>query len=432
VSICEDLWYPEGPARWQTVEGGAQLLLNISASPYSRGKGRFRERMLGTRAADNITYLAFCNLVGGQDELVFDGHSLIVGPDGETMARGAQFEEDLVWADIALGDISRRRLLDSRLRKSQEPDDEAIQRIDLPDLPAVHSTPLAPAAPTPLPETAEIYQALRLGLRDYIHKNGFQDVVIGLSGGVDSSFTAALAADALGPRHVHGVAMPTRYSSRHSLEDAQALAENLGIDYRVVSIETVFQSFLETLAPAFEGTAGGVTEENLQPRARGTLLMALANKFGWLTLATGNKSEIGVGYSTLYGDTVGGFAPIKDVPKTLVYQLCDHFNREIQTNAIPERVLTKPPSAELKPDQKDTDSLPPYDLLDHVIEAYVERGLSPREIIDQGVDGTVVKSVIARVDQNEYKRRQGAPGVKITRRAFGKDWRVPITHRYSQ
>jgi NAD+ synthase (glutamine-hydrolysing) len=431
ISICEDIWYPDGPPEAQALHGGAELLINLSASPYYTGRGHARERMMRTRAADNTAILAYCNLVGGQDELVFDGHSLICGPQGELIARGKQFEEDMVVADLDVRQVFRWRLYDPRRRKAVCQDDGPFERITLGPLgPSGDRASLqASVAPT-LDKVAEVYHALVLGTRDYVRKNGFQKVVLGLSGGVDSSLTAAIAADALGPQNVVGVAMPTRYSSSHSLEDAQQLANSLGLRLLTIGIDNTFQAFLDMLAPVFEGHSPDVTEENLQPRVRGTLLMALSNKFGWLVLTTGNKSEVGVGYSTLYGDTAGGFAIIKDVPKMLVYQLSRYRNDVDGRDVIPQRVLEKVPTAELRPNQKDSDSLPEYSVLDPILHAYVEESCAPADIIARGFDAADVHRVIHMVDRNEYKRRQSPPGVKITPRAFGKDWRLPITNRY--
>ncbi|MBC7226345.1 MAG: NAD+ synthase [Thermoflexales bacterium] len=430
VSICEDIWYPGGPPEAQAFQAGAEVLINISASPYHMGKGRARERMLATRAADMTALVAYCNLVGGQDELVFDGQSFICGPQGEVIARGKLFEEDLVVADLDVRGVFRQRLRDPRWRKAHLSEGEGVHRIALSELPVPERKPLSPPHVPPLEELAEVYQALVLGTRDYVHKNGFREAVIGLSGGIDSSLTATIAADALGPDNVVGVAMPTRYSSPHSLEDAEQLARNLGIRFLVVPIDALFQGFLDVLAPIFQGRAPDVTEENLQPRIRGTILMALSNKFGWLVLTTGNKSETSVGYATLYGDTAGGFAVIKDVPKTLVYALARYRNARAGWDVIPRRVLEKPPSAELRPDQRDTDSLPPYEILDPIVQAYVEESCDLQEIVRRGFDEETVRRVIRMVDRSEYKRRQSPPGVKITPRAFGKDWRLPITNRY--
>jgi NAD+ synthase (glutamine-hydrolysing) len=431
VSVCEDIWYPTGPPHFQAGLGGAQLLINISSSPYYLGKGRGRERMLSTRAADDLSFLAYCNLVGGQDELVFDGQSMIFDPQGNVIARAAQFEEDFLLADLDLKETFRWRLFDPRRRKQAEQGGPEIQEFSLPDLATPPQPPSLAVKKTPhLSQDAEIYQALVLGTRDYVLKNGFKKVVIGLSGGIDSSLTAVVAADALGPEQVYGIAMPTRYSSSHSLEDAEALALNLGIQFHNIPIEPVFKAYLEILKPLFQNMPEDLTEENLQPRIRGTLLMALSNKFGWLVLTTGNKSEIGVGYSTLYGDTAGGFGVLKDVPKNLVYAVSLYRNQQSPQAAIPQRVLEKPPSAELRPDQKDSDSLPAYEVLDPILSAYVEESCSFDEIIKRGFAPEAVSQIIRLVDRNEYKRRQSPPGVKISTRAFGKDWRLPITNQY--
>ncbi|MFQ6015711.1 MAG: NAD+ synthase [Anaerolineae bacterium] len=438
VSVCEDIWYPAGPPEIQALAGGAELLVNISASPYHAGKGRFRERMLGTRAADNVAIVAFCNLVGGQDELVFDGNSVIFDERGELMARGRQFEEDLVVTDLNVEGVFRQRLHDPRRRKEVlAVAEEGVRRVELPgpvlaDRPGVESTMEKPRLPKRevrrLGPVEEIYHALMLGTRDYVHKNGFEKVVIGLSGGIDSSLTATIAADALGAENVTGVAMPSLYSSEESLEDAQQLAENLHIGFMVIPITETFHGYLKMLSEPFAGREADVTEENIQARIRGNILMALSNKFGWLVLSTGNKSEMSVGYATLYGDMAGGFAVIKDVPKTLVYDLARY--RNARHAVIPQRVLEKAPSAELRPDQKDTDSLPPYEVLDPVLRAYVEEDRSLAEIAAMGFDKGLIQEVINMVDRNEYKRRQAPPGVKITARAFGKDRRLPITNRF--
>ncbi|MEA4856835.1 NAD+ synthase [Solidesulfovibrio sp.] len=432
VSVCEDIWYPGGPPAEQAHGGGARLLINISASPYHRGKGVSRERMLATRASDNGAFVAYANMVGGQDELVFDGHSVVFGPDGVLLARGKQFAEDLVLCDLDPDLPTRRRLLDPRCRKWEPALESCPGRLTLSPVGGSVRAPLA-AGPIPelLGEVEEVYRALVLGTGDYVRKSGFPGVCIGLSGGIDSSLTAAIAADARGPENVMGIAMPTRFSSDDSLEDAQALAERLGIEFHVVAIEDIFKAFLSALSPLFGDRPFDVTEENVQPRIRGTLLMALSNKFGRLVLTTGNKSEVGVGYSTLYGDTAGGYAVIKDVPKTLVYALSRWRNGQAGTDLIPRRVLVKPPTAELRPNQKDSDSLPEYDDLDPVLAAYVEEGLSPGGMVTRGMDGAVVDRVTRLVDRNEYKRRQSPPGPKITTRAFGKDWRLPIVNRYA-
>jgi len=429
LSVCEDIWYPSGPAEGQAASGGAELLINLSASPYHLRKGAVRERMIAARASDNTAFVAYCNLVGGQDELIFDGQSLICGPQGDLVARGEQFAEGLVIADLDFSQVLRARLSDPRRRKFAHTGPDHA-RITLPDLPVPTQKPVAPVVAPALDRVAEVYRALVLGTRDYVLKNGFKQVVLGVSGGIDSALTAAIAADALGAANVTGVAMPTRYSSFHSLEDAEQLAKNLSIQFLKVPIDNTFQEFLDMLQPAFNGRAPDLAEENLQPRIRGTLLMALSNKFGWLVLTTGNKSEGGVGYSTLYGDTAGGFAAIKDVPKLLVYELSRYRNQLAGFDLIPLRTIEKPPSAELRPDQKDSDSLPEYDVLDPILHDYVEENRSKSDIVKKGYSAQTVAHVTRLVDRNEYKRRQSPPGVKITARAFGKDWRLPITNRY--
>jgi NAD+ synthase (glutamine-hydrolysing) len=433
VSVCEDIWYPAGPPEAQAA-AGAELLLNISASPYQSGKIKSRERMLATRAADNVAIVAFCNLVGGQDELVFDGSSVIFDERGNLLARGKSFEEDLVVAEVNVGNVFRQRLRDPRRRKDglTELYADTFERVALAPLGSVaRPSPLVPKPPCPPREPVEeVYHALVLGTRDYVCKNGFSKVTLGLSGGVDSSLVAAIAVDALGAENVIGVSMPSRFSSDHSKSDAVELAERLGIRLETVAIEPAHQAYLDMLAQAFAGTKPNEAEENLQSRARGNILMALSNKFGWLVLTTGNKSEMAVGYATIYGDMAGGFAVIKDVPKTLVYQLCQYRNQQLG-NVIPANVLTKPPSAELRPNQKDTDSLPEYDILDQILAAYIEDDYSGAEIIALGFDEATVHRVIRMVDRNEYKRRQAPPGPKITTKAFGKDRRLPITNRYS-
>lgn len=432
VSICEDIWYPTGPGEVQALAGGAEVIVTISASPYHAGKGLARERMLATRAADNVAIVAFCNLVGGQDELVFDGNSVVFDERGELVVRGKQFEEDLVVADLDVGSVFRQRLHDPRRRKERLAADVGkVSRITLPELKSQgEKTPLSTRTTERLDPLAEIYQALVLGTRDYVRKNGFQKVVIGLSGGIDSSLTAAIAIDALGKENVVGVFMPSRYSSEESREDAGKLAENLGIEFLVIPVDETFQAYLDVLAAPFAEMEPDVTEENVQARIRGNILMALSNKFGWLVLTTGNKSEVSAGYCTLYGDMAGGFAVIKDVPKTLVYQLAGHKNALAGREVIPRRVFEKAPTAELRPDQRDEDTLGPYATLDPILHAYVEEDQGLDEIVALGFDEATVRRVIGMVDRNEYKRRQAPPGVKITPRAFGKDRRLPITNQY--
>ena len=434
VNICEDIWYEAGPATTQAYSG-AEIIINISASPYHFGRGGIRERMISTRAADNVAIFVYNNLVGGQDELVFDGNSLIVDETGRLIAQGKQFEEDLIIADIDVESVFRTRLHDPRWRKElllhEEQGWRHIERIIISE---THYSTEKPPLPSRnvecLEKNAEVYNALVLGTHDYIRKNGFEKVLIGLSGGIDSSLVAAVAVDALGSDNVIGVAMPSRYSSLGSESDAELLAKNLGIKFLMVPIEKAFKAYLEMLEEAFTGQEPNVAEENLQARIRGNILMALSNKFGWLVLTTGNKSETATGYSTLYGDMAGGFGIIKDVPKTLVYELCRYKNLISKSEVIPETVITKPPSAELRPDQKDIDSLPPYEILDPVLTAYVEEDKSIEQIIALGIDEKYVRQAARLVDGSEYKRRQAPPGIKITPRAFGKDRRLPITNRF--
>jgi NAD+ synthase (glutamine-hydrolysing) len=382
--------------------------------------------MLATRAEDASSALVYVNQVGGQDELVFDGASLVFDANGDLLARGPQFVEHQQVVDLNVKPVFRKRLLDPRGRLTGDPLPEVLISSES------HSdgSPVGTAEIVePLGPVAEVYEALVLGTRDYVRKNGFTDVVIGMSGGIDSSLVAVIAADALGPEHVHGVSMPSRYSSEGSKDDARDLAEALGVDYRTIAIEPAHAAFLEMLAPSFADAPEDLSEENIQSRARGVTLMALSNKFGWLVLATGNKSEMATGFSTIYGDMVGGFAVIKDVTKTLVYELCRERNR--RSHVIPDAVLTKPPSAELRPGQRDDQSLPPYDELDPILEAYIEDDLTAAELVQEGYDAGLVRRVVTLVDRAEYKRRQAPPGVRVTPKAFGKDRRLPITNRYT-
>ena len=430
VNICEDIWYPGGPLALQAA-AGAEVIVNINGSPFHAGKRDYRYKMLATRAGDHAILLAYLNLVGGQDELVFDGASAIFDPSGRPVAVGPSFEEALIVADLDVEAVFRARLHDPRRRKEPPPSEALVPRIVISTVPAGRARPpLPPASAAPLDRLAEIYQALVVGTRDYVRKNGFTDVVIGLSGGIDSSLVAVIAADALGPEHVLGVSMPSRFSSPGSRSDAQELAENLGIRFLTVPIEPAHRAYLEMLAEPFAGTPPGVTEENLQARIRGNILMALSNKFGSLVLTTGNKSELAVGYATLYGDMAGGFAVIKDVFKTTVYELARWRNAQAGRDLIPRAVLEKEPSAELRPNQRDVDSLPPYELLDPILRAYVEEDRSQAELIARGFDPATVRRVVRMVDLSEYKRRQAPPGPKITPRAFGRDRRLPITNRY--
>ena len=397
VNICEDIWYPEGPVKYQAI-AGAEVILNINASPYHMGKAHLREKMISERASDNKVVIAYLNTVGGQDELVFDGGSFVVDKAGEIIVRGRQFEEEMIISEIVLDGLGQtdKKHISPRISSLAE----------------------------------EVYKALVLGTRDYVIKNDFKQAVIGLSGGLDSSLVAAIAVDAIGKENVSGIFMPSPYTSKESREDAYGLSKNLGIKIIEVPVSKILEIYRESLKMEFKGLSEDKTEENLQARIRGNILMAFSNKFGWLVLTTGNKSEMSVGYATLYGDMAGGFAVIKDVPKTLAYELCKWKNSEEGRAVIPDRVLWKEPSAELKPDQKDTDSLPPYPVLDPILKAYVEDDKSFEEILPSGCDIECTRKVIEMIDRSEYKRRQSPPGIKITPRAFGKDRRFPITNKY--
>jgi NAD+ synthase (glutamine-hydrolysing) len=419
ISICEDIWSPTGPMSEQAA-AGAELMLNLNASPFYAGRLAERERMLATRAADASCALVYVNQVGGQDELVFDGASMVFDAAGTQVASAPQFEEAVLIVDHEVRPAFRKRLLDPRGRATAP----ALPTIEVSARASQNDDRRDPGCVPKLDLPDEVYRALVLGTRDYVRKNGFSDVVIGLSGGIDSSLVAVIAVDALGAEHVHGVSMPSRYSSEGSKEDALVLAESLGIDFRTIPIEPAHTAFAEMLAGSFEGRNEDLTEENLQSRIRGVTLMALSNKFGWLVLTTGNKSEMAVGYSTLYGDTAGGFAVIKDVLKTVVFELSRRCGR------IAESVLAKPPSAELRPDQRDDESLPPYEVLDPILEAYVEGDVTAGELVDEGCDPELVRRIVRLVDIAEYKRRQTPPGVRVTPKAFGKDRRVPITNQY--
>ncbi len=436
VTICEDIWYPIGPGALQALSG-AEVILNINASPYRCGKHDQRYRMVSTRAMDELTYVCYLNAVGGQDELIFEGASMVFDQDGTLMQRGAFFQEDFLVADLDVDSVFNARLHDARRRQS------AVRADELLDAPGrVVETPLAlrsdprtidalPRHMCPVPEPLEeIYGALVLGTRDYVRKSGFKQVIIGLSGGIDSSLTAAVAVDALGAESVIGVSNPSRYSSEGSRTDAQELADNLGIRLLSIPIEDAFAAYLRTLEGPFAGREVDITEENIQARIRGNIWMALTNKFGGIVLTAGNKSEMAVGYSTLYGDMAGGFSVLKDVYKTTVYELAAYKNATAGRDIIPRAVLQKAPSAELRPDQKDQDSLPPYDVLDRILKLYVEEDRSASDIVARGYNAEVVTRVINMVDHNEYKRRQAPPGIKISTRAFGKDRRLPIANHY--
>lgn len=431
VNICEDIWYPEGPAHIQSLFG-AEVIININASPYHVGKAAYRETMLSTRASDNAVVIAYLNAVGGQDELVFDGHSVVVNEKGEIICRGKQFEEELIIVDLNLDAVFMQRLHDPRRRQEAAlAETSKVERLVISrERPGKVKGPLPKREYRILEQTEEIYRALVLGTSDYVAKNNFRETVIGLSGGVDSSLVAAIAVDALGKERVRGLFMPSPYTSKESREDAFELARNLDIEIFEAPITEIYDTYLKVLKERFKGLAANTTEENLQARIRGNLLMAFSNKFHWLVLTTGNKSELSVGYATLYGDMAGGFAVIKDVPKTMVYELCRWRNEKDGRLLIPDRVLWKEPSAELKPDQKDTDTLPPYQVLDPVLKAYVEDDRSFEEIVSLECGAECVGRVIRMIDRSEYKRRQSPPGIKITSRAFGRDRRFPITNRY--
>jgi NAD+ synthase (glutamine-hydrolysing) len=429
-TICEDMWQP-GPPATDLALAGAQLLTNISASPFHVGREREREEMFATRARDNACFVAFCNAVGGQDELIFDGHSFVLDEEGRVLARAPGFEEALLVVDIDPVDAVGRRLRDVRRRAL------ARERGSLPDASLVELGPareqkslIEPQLAEPAGELEQMRLALELGLRDYVEKNGFREVVVGVSGGIDSALTAALAVEALGAGRVHCVSMPSRYSSEETRRDARLLADSLGTDFRELPIEGIVRAFDATLAESFAGLEPDLAEENVQARIRGVLLMALSNKFGWLVVATGNKSELSVGYATLYGDMAGGFALLKDVFKTDVFRLARHLNERVGNDVIPATIIERAPSAELRANQLDQDSLPPYPELDRVLEAYVEEDRSREELSQDGFDPDVVERALALIDRAEYKRRQAPPGVRLTPKAFGRDRRTPITNRW--
>ena len=429
-TICEDMWQP-GPPATDLALAGAQLLTNISASPFHVGRDREREEMFATRARDNSCFVAFCNSVGGQDELIFDGHSLVLDEEGHVLARAPGFEEALLVVDIDPADAVGRRLRDVRRRGLVR------ERGAVPEAPVVHvgvpgatGDPVEPQLAAPLDELEQMRLALELGLRDYVEKNGFSEVVVGVSGGIDSALTAALAVEALGAERVHCVSMPSRFSSEETRRDARLLAESLGTEFRELPIGEIVNAFERVLAESFAGLATDLAEENLQARVRGVLLMALSNKFGWLVVATGNKSELSVGYATLYGDMAGGFALLKDVFKTDVFRLARHLNERVGRELIPGSIIERAPTAELRDNQLDEDSLPPYPALDRVLEAYVEQDRSREELSADGFDRDVVERALALIDRAEYKRRQAPPGVRLTPKAFGRDRRTPITNRW--
>jgi NAD+ synthase (glutamine-hydrolysing) len=440
LTVCEDIWEPGPPASDEAL-AGATLIVNISASPYHAGKGLERERMFAQRARDNLACVAFCGLVGGQDELIFDGHSFVVDHTGATIARAAQFEEQLLVCDVDLEAAAAARLREAGHRPLARRSPAFVTVLPALPAPARHSTPASEPvrhlAELIEPLEAEVYTALMLGLHDYVSKNGFAHVVLGVSGGIDSALVACLAVDALGPERVSVAIMPSPYSSSATQDDARELARRLGVRTHELAIDTAMRGYEETLEGEFTGMGADLTEENLQARIRGNLLMALSNKFGWLVLTTGNKSEMSVGYTTLYGYLAGGFAVIKDVPKTLVYRLCEWRNLPAAAargltieSPIPSSIIERAPSAELRPDQRDQDSLPPYELLDRILQGYIELDQSPEQLVAQGLPPEDVDRTVLLVDLAEYKRRQAPPGIKNTTRAFGRDRRMPITNRY--
>jgi NAD+ synthase (glutamine-hydrolysing) len=440
VNICEDVWYPTGPMTLQ-AHAGAEVIVNINGSPYYASKGIFRQEMLATRAADNGVIVAYLNMVGGQDELVFDGGSMVFDEQGALIARAKEFAEDMLIVELDTASVFRSRLHDPRRRQERlQVDPIVVPIIKVSDDRSQKSHMNASLHPLGAPQRIEpkmerleeIYAALVLGTRDYVHKTGFKKAIIGLSGGIDSSLTAVIAVDALGAENMLGISMPSGYSSEGSNTDAHILAENLGIEILTIPIEETFRTSLKMLKPAFGESDPGLAGENLQARIRGNILMSISNKFGSIVLTTGNKSEMATGYCTLYGDMAGGFAVLKDVLKTLVYELSVYRNTLGEKPVIPQTVIVKPPSAELRPGQKDTDSLPPYDILDPILQAYAEDDRSFEEILAMGFERKTVERVMRLVDVSEYKRRQAPPGVKITTRAFGRDRRLPITNKYRE
>jgi NAD+ synthase (glutamine-hydrolysing) len=430
LTVCEDIWVP-GPPLTDEALAGARLVLNISASPYQAGKGRLREQMIAQRARDSLAVVAFCALVGGQDELVFDGHSFVVDHEGDVIARSPQFAEDLLICDVDVAAAGAARLRDTRARPAaREVAPEVAQLGSFTTAGSSDAAAPGGAVADLLDADAEVYAALVLGTRDYVTKSGFEHVVLGLSGGIDSTLVALIAVDALGPERVTCVTMPSPYSSQGTRDDAKVLAQNLGVELLELPIGEPMQGYDELLGEVFAGREPDITEENLQARIRGNLLMALSNKFGWLVLTTGNKSEMSVGYSTLYGDSAGGFAVIKDCPKLLVYRLVRERARRDPQSPVPDSIITRAPSAELRPDQRDEDSLPPYEVLDAILQGYVEEDLGREQLIARGLPAEDVDRVIRLVDISEYKRRQNPPGIKVTSKAFGRDRRVPIVNRY--
>ncbi len=435
INICEDIYYSSGPTQTQAIKGGAKLIINLSASPYHTGKIEEREKILFTRAIDNRVNILYVNLVGGQDELVFDGTSLLINEKGNVLCRAKSFEEDHFIYDIDMETVSTARLQDAKFKKQRDSVRSGIKTVPVIKLKPAKKSKGKEASPCKNNKNLiscveeEIFKAVVLGTRDYITKNGFSKAVIGLSGGIDSALTAVIAVEAIGKENVYGLLMPSIYSSKASIDDAAKLAANIGIQTFTITISDIYLKYLDSLKSLFKTDSINITKENLQARIRGNILMGLSNEHGWLVLATGNKSEVSVGYCTLYGDMVGGFSPIKDLYKTMVYRIAGFLN-EKYSRVIPEEIIKKAPSAELKPDQTDQDRLPPYEVLDSILKAYIEEEKDYMEIVKSGFDSKTVREVINMVDFNEYKRRQGAPGIKITERAFGKDRRYPITNKF--
>lgn len=437
INICEDIFHPSGPAKIQSIIGGAELIINISASPYHTEKIKERKKVLFDTATDNCVNIAYLNLVGGQDELVFDGNSLIINEKGDILGHAKPFKEDVLIYDLDTGGVATARLKNSKFKSQKTEMERYYKPLPLIDLKCCKKRGKRNTENKTISRynqyvrciEDEILQALILGTRDYVRKNKFKKVVIALSGGIDSALTAVIATLALGKENINGILMPSPYSSRGSIDDARELSHNLGIKYITIPISDIYNSYLENLNTIFKHSEINITKENIQARIRGNIIMAAANENGWLVLSTGNKSEISAGYCTLYGDMAGGFSPIKDVYKTMVYKICRYINKKY-SNIIPKKIITKVPSAELKPDQKDEDKLPPYKILDPILKAYIEDDLDYRSITKKGFDKKIVKKVINMVDNSEYKRRQGSPGIKITPRAFGKDRRYPITNNF--
>ncbi len=429
VTICEDLWVPNGPAV-SLAQNGANLILNLSSSPFYKGRNKVRFEMLKTRASELSSWIAYCNIVGGQDELVFDGGSVVINPYGEIELSAPSFEEGLYFIDIDPLEPTRANLREGKRKHyNQSAYYESVNTIKI-GKKIREKTPIKAVKVDSFDIYEQLYLAVKTGIKDYVRKNGFQKVVLGLSGGIDSSLTAAIAADAIGPENVWGLLMPSQYSSKASVDDSIELSKNLGINYEIIPINDIYEKYIESLKESFKNTDEDKTEENIQARIRGNLVMAFSNKFGYLALACGNKSEAATGYATLYGDMAGGFSPIKDLYKTDLYNVARKYNELHGKEIIIKSILEKPPSAELRPNQKDEDTLPPYDLLDEILFKYIDREMSYDELLQEGYDEGLLKNVINMVNKNEYKRRQSAPGIKLTERSFGKDRRMPITNKY--